>query len=823
MRIIRLELRGYIRLGVCNIDHLIYTPESNYQLILGTNGSGKSSLIYELSPLPAHHSQYTKDGLKHITIEHRGATYQLISDFKTGKHSFSIDGDENLNRGGTQQVQLQLVSDHFNGYNRELHDILTDEVVFTRMPINERRAWIQTLSTQDYTWSMALHKKLASQARDRVGAVKHINNRQTEIRGNLKALGSVDGLSERALQLREEMNALLISQSPEPRSAREMEVQLRQILDNVAGMSRRVVDMVHSLRYSGPVPMQDIDEIAAYAAEADRDAVAKKALADRLAAEYTEIETTLHGFRTSDGITPENIETHLLELRERLAEQRALQDEMFGPLDDADMICMDNEHAIPAAINVFMQLPDNEDRLYSRQVMDQRREQFRNHQDLFSSVDGRLMSVNRRISIIEQARETNCPSCGYVWREGVSAGELEELKAERARLAVEVESASKGLHKLQEYLERAAEVGALYTEYRSLTASYTRLRPLWEHIGRERMHMIQPASHIHVFHRWTDACMRARELQKLLRREKQLEDLAHQWAGGDGIGHLGQRMVAIVKAIEEETVHLNEKRRVATRASDYLADVNRLSNTVDQLSMLADQIDRQKKRVIDAYRDEAIGDLQVRHHNEMAAIQSRLTEHGTLAGLVRDLESDLESTTASRDALQLLAKALSPTDGLIAEQLSGFIGCLVAQLNSIISSIWTYDLQVRPCGLTSGELDYKFPMVAGAGAPVFDVCKGSKGQKQVVDFSFKLTVMLYKNIMNFPLYLDEPGEGFDEQHRTQLMSFIKQLMDTGDYSQLFMVSHYASNHGAFNQADVTVLDSSNIAVAGVYNQHVVLG
>ena len=109
MRIIRLELRGYIRLGVCNIDHLIYTPESNYQLILGTNGSGKSSLIYELSPLPAHHSQYTKDGLKHITIEHRGATYQLISDFKTGKHSFSIDGDENLNRGGTQQVQRRHI------------------------------------------------------------------------------------------------------------------------------------------------------------------------------------------------------------------------------------------------------------------------------------------------------------------------------------------------------------------------------------------------------------------------------------------------------------------------------------------------------------------------------------------------------------------------------------------------------------------------------------------------------------------------------------------------------------------------------------------
>ena len=68
MRIERLELFGYKRLMLANIQHFIYTPTSPYQLVLGTNGSGKSSILFELTPLPGHSSNYTKDGYKDITI-----------------------------------------------------------------------------------------------------------------------------------------------------------------------------------------------------------------------------------------------------------------------------------------------------------------------------------------------------------------------------------------------------------------------------------------------------------------------------------------------------------------------------------------------------------------------------------------------------------------------------------------------------------------------------------------------------------------------------------------------------------------------------------
>jgi len=175
------------------------------------------------------------------------------------------------------------------------------------------------------------------------------------------------------------------------------------------------------------------------------------------------------------------------------------------------------------------------------------------------------------------------------------------------------------------------------------------------------------------------------------------------------------------------------------------------------------------------------------------------------------------------EAYRLLKEELSPTDGMIADQLKGFIGSFTGHLNSIIGQIWTYDLLVLPCGLGGGELDYKFPMqVRSSDSVVEDIGSGSTGQMEVVDFAFKLIVMFYLKLHEYPLYLDELGHSFDEQHRITVMNFVKGLIETGGFSQAFLISHYAASHGTFNSAEVLVLDAANIAVPKIYNTHVTM-
>ena len=64
MKYTKLILSGYKRLAIKSIHYFEINPTSTVQLILGTNGSGKSSLISELSPLPGNGADFTKDGFK---------------------------------------------------------------------------------------------------------------------------------------------------------------------------------------------------------------------------------------------------------------------------------------------------------------------------------------------------------------------------------------------------------------------------------------------------------------------------------------------------------------------------------------------------------------------------------------------------------------------------------------------------------------------------------------------------------------------------------------------------------------------------------------
>jgi len=54
------------------------------------------------------------------------------------------------------------------------------------------------------------------------------------------------------------------------------------------------------------------------------------------------------------------------------------------------------------------------------------------------------------------------------------------------------------------------------------------------------------------------------------------------------------------------------------------------------------------------------------------------------------------------------------------------------------------------------------------------------------------------------------------------MGYVRELMDTKQFSQVFLVSHYASSHGAFQQVDTVVLDPNNIVVPNSHNENVIM-
>lgn len=820
MYIKRLELKGYGRLSLNNIELFIYTPESIYQLILGTNGSGKSSVLAELSPLPAHKSNYKKDGYKLIHLEHRGGEYVLKSCFATNRHSFLFNSEE-LNPGGTGEVQKELVEHHFN-YTKDVHELLTGQTLFTRMTLSDRRKWVSRLSTQDYSYAIGVHRKLASAARDQLGAAKHLKSRLSQEHANLTALGTVTGLSVRAGELRSELNDLLMARDPSAGQLEPIMHQLERFRTELLQCSNQVVRGVDDFRTRfGAAQPEDVLEWEIATAAEEIAAIRARVL--RMSEEHMELERSIQKLCTSDGVTPQNVAERIEEARQALSAHPPVESE-FGPLTNAEALLDTFQRVRGALTSLMQQLPDNSDRRFSRESIELKARSHNEMVDRVTWLNRELTDVNHQLNHILNASSTECPQCNHRWVAGVAPGRKEALMAKRDQMAAELASLEPQVAHGNRFLNEAQAVSQLYRSFNGMMENAPSLSPLWDYLGRNGLVTGAPEKRSAALHRFEQALRAQIAYDAANRHYERLVALQTEWQSAEDGNLIRTRMADISRAVDELSAHLRVAQQDHTQRQAKLRALRELSDLSRRTEKAAASIGESYNSAITAIRNRHIDDITNRHQNELAALMRRLTEHQTLAGIVNDLETSHDSVAEAQADLALLADALSPTEGLVAEQLCGFIQCLVDQLNSIIGQIWTYDLTVMPCGMESGELNYKFPVSTPLQhKPSPDVSKVSKGQEQAINMAFQLTAMLYLGYQSYPLFLDEPGEGFDEQHRNNLMPFVKMLVDSGQYSQLFMISHYASNHGMFTQADVTVLDASNIAVAGKVNNCAVFG
>ena len=171
MKITKLRLVKYLRIteSVTNVFEI--NPTAPTQFIIGTNGSGKSSIMYELSPLPAEKAFYAKGGSKEIHLTHDGSFYVLISNFEEGQHHHFLKDGKELNEGGTITVQKELVKQHLR-YTSEIHQMVTGARRFHQMSLSERKYWFTTLADADYEYAINVFNKIKDRARDVSGALK---------------------------------------------------------------------------------------------------------------------------------------------------------------------------------------------------------------------------------------------------------------------------------------------------------------------------------------------------------------------------------------------------------------------------------------------------------------------------------------------------------------------------------------------------------------------------------------------------------------------------------------------------------------------------
>lgn len=816
MKILRLELQQFKRFRLSRIKRFVYTPTTSMQIIVGTNGSGKSSLLDELSPLPGHHSDFEPGGFKEIELVYRKKHYLLRSSFQTSdRHSFLCDGEQ-LNVGGTYQAQLRLVEDVF-GYTQKLHDLLIGRTRFCEMRPAERREWFTLLSQADWEYGLKLYAQVKSKARELQAAYKHQQSRLGQHLQRYETLPTVESLQLQYDAAKEDISNIFRRITP-------TNINLQQLKPQIEEQAQKLYSTANAF-------LQQLDARLLSDCDGDTTALEQRLEALRQKEHYhqgqleqlsNQQHQMAHLLSTCDGQELQSPEA-LKEQYQQIVQARQAIEQQPAVFEQADAEAVDeNRIVLPAIMELLMQLPEQAAVKFPRKKIE---EQQQRRQVLIDEIDRLQREQDRaadRLSHLLGQHDTTCPRCQYVWKEGVDPNEILQLEQQIEKRAQTLLERRQELDGTLNYLEDVNAFWALWERFKGYVKSYPRLKPLWDALLEEQRIFTYPAQQQGLIAQWEKDCRRAFQLQDAISKQSKLEQLIELQGS-----HQQLNLKAYLQQLEQQAqIHTQalhelqqQQQALEERLKAQKLQLERLqivSATWQQYQRLLEQL----AVVVDNY---VLEEQAKQVHRQMALLQQQLSDSQTLLTLIEESRQQAQQLQEAQEAYQVLTQILSPVDGLIAAQMRVSVTAIIEQINRIIGMVWSHPMQVLPCQIDSEDLDYKFSvMVDRPDNITSDISRCSKGQMEMINIAFKLTAMSNLHLQDFPLFLDEPGEGFDEQHRERIMSIVAQLMEQGEFSQLFMVSHFASQHGAFSDAHLLALDTSNIALTERFNQDVVL-
>lgn len=819
MRITKLVLSGYKRLMLNNINELTYIPESDFQLILGTNGSGKSSVLYELSPLPAHNSNYMKNGFKHIYITHKHSQYELISNFKSvNKHNFIKDGVE-LNPGGTGAVQNELVWQEFN-INKEIHELLIGEVEFTNLSPAKRREWITKLSDIDFTYALGVYKSLKSAARDAQGALKHTKVRLVTEKNKLLTIEDLEVLDNEYKTLTDKINNLFQKKSNNNYNLPSIKQEISQKNNTIEKLSTTLVQNFPDNK--NIKPFDYFDELVEYSKSIQNrinENINLKNSKSKTLLDLQELTQTGHEGPLESRESLNEKLTKFKDSLDLLFPQIKKWKEFIGNGVEAKNAIYSIKDTLAS---ILQTLPINDNNKFNRSSYNQAKEKAVSLKEKIEVGRSKINNLHARLGHLKSLKEQECPKCNHKWTPGKSEQEVTKLEDTIEDFNKKLSLVISESEKQQEYIELYENYEYQVRQFRNLVNQTIVLKPFWDEMIEKSYLFESPKIIIVKMEKLILVLDKVIEYDRInenysklssLLEDGQLEQKVKLLNSVDKLDKEIQDSIQVIKSLDKE---LKEY-------SKYSAHLEKYLNQGQQLDELVKSLHELKLDAVMALEEEYIDSLISELQTHLAFVQTKRGEKQTLDGIIKDLELDVEQLDLNFKSLKLLTDELSPVDGLIAEQLKGFITTYTTHVNEVIEKIWNYELKVLPCSTANGDLDYKFPLSVrheGKENITPDISKGSEAQVEMINFSFKLVTMVYLGLDEYPVYLDEFSRSFDEQHRLNAMYFIKQLINTTNYTQLFLISHYASQFGGFTNSEIMVLDPTNITVPTSYNNNV---
>lgn len=376
-----------------------------------------------------------------------------------------------------------------------------------------------------------------------------------------------------------------------------------------------------------------------------------------------------------------------------------------------------------------------------------------------------------------------------------------------------------------EYIEEANAYALQSNILKKIFSDHPNLEPLWSMLLDEGLYKVATSTLQPTVEKFSDLINKCKEINALQldldyqNKLIKMVDRAKSKNKDFNVDYVQTIMHQIHDTIEER----NRVEDAGKEVNYFYKRMSHLSKVNVELAELKNKMLEKTHLIMEAMKNHALSMVARDKQVELAAASSALTQNTRHEAIVRELEAEKAKSEKRHLDYQNITNALSPVDGLISEYIQKAFDSFIGMMNDIIADIWTYPMEILSCSVDSNDVTCKFPLSINNGYLISDdISIGSSGQRDFIDFVFRMVVGRYIGLSNFPLYLDELAPTLDEQHRINITRYINDLMETGNFTQMFYISHYSANHFAFPNSEYLVMDERNvISKPSKYNEHVV--
>lgn len=826
IHITRIIVKGFKGFKTTDIVKADITMVKKLQQLISTNGSGKSTFLSELNISPINKGLFYEDGYKEVYFTVDGVNYVAISSH-TSHVLKDLTNKVTLTQGTTISGYNDTIKQKFD-YDHYIWKLATGQVRFTSLDRAERQKWIETISGLDFDYAFKIYKSIKTTI---TGVKRTIKEYESELSNSGNSILSGEDAEvylKRREVLSETIEAIIATKGP----SLGKDVLKRHIDDYIA-IDTALLKAKTKLLASDELCFDylHVDSIEEFRARYNE----KENMLDSLDMQFKykmaelEDKSKLRAkFTDIDGFNINEAESYLAKLTKRYDELVTLVGDKHSYDHETLRRYIERVDAIKEELSLAL-IDIASDGMgatvypYTATLYKERKQALHEATVKLSSVKLNINHIKSHIEEINRSDDITCPECNSVFKDGGNT--LLSLNTSLNQQEEELGLISVVVTRLEETITEYKQVESNLVKVKELLNKFI---PFYE--VKELIDSVDGTSDISSISdnamSYLDNLKYISELQSITIKLTKVTNEIDKYKSIVALGNPEEYQLQC-DAIELELIGIRDKRlalvdklavmrKEGSKLAKYITSLDELDTLIEKHTAKQKEL---RELLFSDGLNKMLGDLQI----ELGKISSILDNDRITRAIKDKLQTLAKTNKVKLTTLLELEKAINPTTGIIAEQLTSYCQLFSSYVTRTLATVWGYSLTVLPPVTNDVKgVSYRFPMVINDGDTVDDISFGSTSQKSIIDLAILLTSRKLLNMDNQLLILDEVGVGFDTVHNQALGEFLYELVSNSPSKNIMLIHHDTTIRQSLGDFDTIVFDPTQVIVDEGYNEYVKL-